>query len=338
MKPASAKPVPGHHRCFHHSAAGRQCRSWVIDPRGMFCRRHCAAQPNGPEDFALQLLQRSCNFQNAQGIHDSVQSLYTLLAADAISPRRAAVLGYLASLLIRTLPAIHNDPYPQAGTPMSATQLAEREKAKVQVASPSKSPAPALTQKSTPAQKTLPAQQSTPGVNPGSAHKPVSADKAALPNKIVAQRSAQPSLRPPVHPAPQTSVAATGDDLPRGPGRPMPATRAEFAAQVLKSIATTPLTPNPTPTISAKPNPPAMNPSVINPTVINPSSINQSRTPLRSPAVPPPANTTTEPASATPSELINQPAEKERYRYQIRLHENMHVTGSEPQWGWTTDP
>src|ERR1700675_4711464 len=324
MKAASAKPAPCHHRCFHHSATGRQCRAWVIDPRGMFCRRDCAAQPNGPDDFALQLLQRSCNFQNAQGIHDSVQSLYTLLAADAISPRRAAVLGYLASLLIRPLPAIHNDPYPQAGTPMSAAQLAEREKAKSLAASPSKPPA--LGQKSAPAQKTLPAQQSTPGVNPGSAHKPVLADKAALPNKIVAQRSAQPSPQPPVHPAPPSDAASNSDHLPSGLGRPMPATRAEFAAQVLKSIAANPRTPNPTSPISPKPNPPVMNatainPSGINPSVINPTVLNQSPAPLRSPAVPPSAKTTTEPAIATPSE-------KERYRYQIRLHENMHVTGS----------
>jgi len=130
MKPASPKPARGHHRCFHRSTSGRQCRSWVIDPRGMFCPRHCDAQPNGPDDHALHLLQRSCNFKNAEGIRDSLSRLYSLLAADAISPRRAAVLGYLTSLLLRTLPAMYNDPYPQAGTPMSAAQLAERDKPK----------------------------------------------------------------------------------------------------------------------------------------------------------------------------------------------------------------
>jgi hypothetical protein len=225
MKPALAKPAPGHHRCFHPSATGRQCRSWVIDLRGMFCRRHCAAQPNGPDDFALHLLQRSCNFQNAQGIHDSVQALYTLLAADAISPRRAAVLGYLASLLIRTLPAIYNDPHPQAGTPMSAAELAERKKAKSLAASPSKPPAPALTPKSTPAQKTLPNRQSAPEVNPGSAHHPVLAAEAALPNKIAPQPSAHPTPQRPnlpiipryqatLHQLAMTSLAAQAAPCP----------------------------------------------------------------------------------------------------------------------------
>ena len=70
------------------------------------------AQPNGPDDFSLQLLCRACHFQNAEGIHDSLRQLYTLLASDAISPRRAAVLGYLTSLLLRTLPAVYNDPSP----------------------------------------------------------------------------------------------------------------------------------------------------------------------------------------------------------------------------------
>jgi len=112
MKSASAKQVPGHHRCLYLSATGRKCRSWVLDPRAMFCPRHTQAQPNGADDFSLQLLQHSCNFQNAEGIHDSLRHLYILLASDAILPRRAAVLGYLTSLLLRTLPAAHNDPVP----------------------------------------------------------------------------------------------------------------------------------------------------------------------------------------------------------------------------------
>jgi hypothetical protein len=118
MKPASAKATPGHHRCLYLSATGRKCRTWVLDPRAMFCHRHVEAQPHGPDDFAFQLLNRSCNFENADGIHDSARRLYTLLAAGLISPRRAAVLGYLTSLLLRTLPAVYSDPFPEAGTPV----------------------------------------------------------------------------------------------------------------------------------------------------------------------------------------------------------------------------
>ena len=59
----------------------------------------------------------AARFQNAQGINHSLRALYALLAQDRISPRRAAVLAYITSLLLRTLPAIDNDPYPHAGLP-----------------------------------------------------------------------------------------------------------------------------------------------------------------------------------------------------------------------------
>jgi len=185
MKPASKKSVPGHHRCHHLSDAGRQCRNWVLDPREMFCHRHLVARPNGPEDFAFQLLNRSCNFQNAQGIHDSLQRLYTLLAADLISPRRAAVLGYLTSLLLRTLPAQYNDPCPQAGTPISAAQMAERAKPK------SLAP-PALE-----------------AAAPTSTRKPALTDNPVIADKPEPQLAAQPLPQPTAHPSPTTIVALT---------------------------------------------------------------------------------------------------------------------------------
>jgi hypothetical protein len=156
----------------------------------MLCPRRMQAQPNGPDDFSLQLLHRACDFQNAEGIHDSLRHLYILLASDAISPRRAAVLGCLNSLLLRTLPAVSNDPNPLAGTLMSATQLAERDKAKSLPANPSRPPAPALTQKPTPAQKTLPAQQPAPTPKPTPTHNPLPTQGRALTNKIVPQPSA----------------------------------------------------------------------------------------------------------------------------------------------------
>jgi hypothetical protein len=151
----------------------------------MFCHRHLVARPNGPEDFALQLLNRSCNFQNAQGIHDSLQRLDTLLAADLISPRRAAVLGYLTSLLLRTLPAQYNDPCPQAGTPMSAAQLAERAKPK------SMAP-PALE-----------------AAAPTSARKPALTDKPVITDKPEPQLAARPLPQSTAHPSPTTIVAVT---------------------------------------------------------------------------------------------------------------------------------
>jgi hypothetical protein len=140
------------------------------------------AQPNGPDDFSLHLLHRACNFQNAEGIHDSLRHLYTLLASDAISPRRAAGLGYLTSLFLRTLPAVYNDPIPLAGTLMSAAQLAERDKAKSLSTRASQPAAPVFTQ------KPLAAQQATSAQKPTPTHTPT--PRRALTNKIVAQSSA----------------------------------------------------------------------------------------------------------------------------------------------------
>jgi hypothetical protein len=48
-------------------------------------------------------------FQTAQGVNFSLMNLYQLLAQNRISPRRAAVLSYISSLLLRTLPQIDAD-------------------------------------------------------------------------------------------------------------------------------------------------------------------------------------------------------------------------------------
>jgi hypothetical protein len=224
---------------------------------------------------------------------------------------------------------------------VSAAQLAERDKAKSLPANPSKPPSPVLTQKPTATQKTLPAQQAAPTQKPTPTHNPLPTQGRALPNKIIPQPSAQPPPQPPVHSTPSANAAPTGDHLDCGPGRPLPATRAEFAAQVLKAVGVTPRTPTATPPIPPKSNPADINPNAISPTAIDPAHINatgvnQSHTQVKSPIIPPAAKTTTEPSIQTTNEPVNQPTEKKRY--QVRVHTNMHVTGSEPQWGWTTDP
>jgi len=232
MKPASTKQTPGHHRCLYLSATGRKCRSWALDARAMFCHRHSEAQPHGPDDFAFHLLNHACNFQNAHGIHDSIRSLYTPLAAGAISPRRAAVLGYLTSLLLRTLPAVYNDPLPEAVLPCPPPSWRNEGK-----------PNPARLRRPRPPHLVSP-------------QRPVLANKAELALKpapaqglIPTQKSAPrppatptPQSQPPAVSAPPTTTASTPEHLGNGPGRPMPATRAEFAAQVLKYLTSTPST------------------------------------------------------------------------------------------------
>ncbi len=61
------------------------------------------------DDLSDNLLARSQNFQTAQGVNFALANIYRLLAANRISPRRASVLAYINSLLLRTLPAIDYD-------------------------------------------------------------------------------------------------------------------------------------------------------------------------------------------------------------------------------------
>ncbi len=96
-------------RCQHRTPTGRQCCSLVVDPNSSFCARHAASEPADSEDFSVALTQKACRFQNAQGINHSLAALYALLARGRISPRRASVLAYISSLLLRTLPAIDYD-------------------------------------------------------------------------------------------------------------------------------------------------------------------------------------------------------------------------------------
>lgn len=104
-----------HERCQYRTDTGRQCRSRVLDPESNFCSKHAASQLNDYEDLSHDLTRSACNFLNAQGINYSLASLYKLLASGRISPRRASTLAYISSLLLRSLTAIDNDRYPNAG-------------------------------------------------------------------------------------------------------------------------------------------------------------------------------------------------------------------------------
>jgi hypothetical protein len=97
-------------RCSHRTAAGRQCRRLSADAHSGLCNHHRAVQKQKEaEDLSDALLARSQNFQTAQGINFALANIYRLLAANRISTRRASVLAFINSLLLRTLPAIDYD-------------------------------------------------------------------------------------------------------------------------------------------------------------------------------------------------------------------------------------
>jgi hypothetical protein len=96
-------------RCQHRSPAGRQCTSAVASPDATLCSYHSSTQTSDSTDFSLQLVHGCGNLQEAQQISHSLVALYKLVAQGRISPRRAAVLAYVASLMLRTLKAIDYD-------------------------------------------------------------------------------------------------------------------------------------------------------------------------------------------------------------------------------------
>ena len=97
--------------CQHQFENGTRCRLPVLSADSAFCTRHARLGQNQPveEDFRAKLLRNSQDFQTAQGINFALGNLYDLVAQNRISTRRAAVLAYISSFLLRSLPAIDYD-------------------------------------------------------------------------------------------------------------------------------------------------------------------------------------------------------------------------------------
>jgi len=132
MKTKSSSRLISSARCQHFTATGRQCASLAGDRSSGLCPRHAMQSQTASTDAAnfRQALTRDAeDFQNAQGVNNSLGALYCLLSEGIISPRRASVLAYISSLLLRTLPAIDYDnerfPEPEATAGVQAQSPAQ---------------------------------------------------------------------------------------------------------------------------------------------------------------------------------------------------------------------
>jgi hypothetical protein len=107
---AIANPIDDSTRCQRRRPSGRRCKLTVMAPGAPFCFTH-TKEFNKADTLNLKtaLLTGHQGFQTAQGINNSLRNLYILLANNYISPRRAAVLAFINSLQLRTLPAIDAD-------------------------------------------------------------------------------------------------------------------------------------------------------------------------------------------------------------------------------------
>jgi hypothetical protein len=104
IKPSNTNSIAKHPRCSHRFANGMRCSVPAPKPDVPFCPRHARLAQNEPieQDLAEHILKDSQDFQTAQGVNYSLASIFELLAQNRISARRAAVLAYIGSLLLRT--------------------------------------------------------------------------------------------------------------------------------------------------------------------------------------------------------------------------------------------
>ncbi len=99
-------------RCQRLSPSGRRCIHPRKDSRSRFCAAHDFAEQqrhDGDRCDAILGEPDPGHFDTAAGINRALTGLYVLLAEDKISPRRAAVLAYISSLQLRTLPVIEHE-------------------------------------------------------------------------------------------------------------------------------------------------------------------------------------------------------------------------------------
>ena len=127
MKPKAVRSIRSAARCEHFTPNGRQCRSLPASTSAL-CPRHAAAQEYSDTiDHSAVLTRFSRGFQTVEGINFALGDLFVLLAQGRISPRRAAVLTYMASLMLRTLPAMHKNPGKYNYRLIGATEIPQRE-------------------------------------------------------------------------------------------------------------------------------------------------------------------------------------------------------------------
>jgi len=98
-------------RCWRRYPSGRRCRGTICDESSYFCSRHAHLQPpeGVPENLAHELTMELDSFATASEVNQMLYNLFILISEDRICPRRAGVLAYTCSLMLRTLPAIEHE-------------------------------------------------------------------------------------------------------------------------------------------------------------------------------------------------------------------------------------
>jgi len=98
-------------RCQFFFADGRRCRSPRGEAHPTLCVSHARSEAKAAQAASLadELAPLSGSFNTASDVNHVLGNLFSLLAQNRIPRRNAVALGYLAQLLLQTLPAVREE-------------------------------------------------------------------------------------------------------------------------------------------------------------------------------------------------------------------------------------
>ena len=109
-------PAPEPPRCRFLSSDKRQCRMLRADHHPDFCLFHAARQeeifallPEREFDLAPELVALAADLTTATGVNRALGEVFRLLAKKHITRNDAVAFGYIAQLLLQTVPGVRNE-------------------------------------------------------------------------------------------------------------------------------------------------------------------------------------------------------------------------------------
>ena len=113
IPPSKELPIPSNsdNRCEYRKSDGKRCRSLRAPDHPSYCAQHAGWLLEGkkPEDLTQELLGPLGDLRTAAGVNYMLGRLVMRVAARRISRGEAAVLGYLAQLLLVSVKGVNDE-------------------------------------------------------------------------------------------------------------------------------------------------------------------------------------------------------------------------------------
>lgn len=123
-------PEPEPPRCRFLSSDKRQCRMLRADHHPDFCLYHAARQeeifallPEREFDLAPELVTLASDLTTATGVNRALAEVFRLLAKKHITRKDAVAFGYIAQLLLQTVPGVRAEAISAFGHKAWSSQL-----------------------------------------------------------------------------------------------------------------------------------------------------------------------------------------------------------------------